>query len=242
MFTGQVDHPRTQAAPAALGDSLTMLDETLTLPQEAPSRIRSLARFAQIITILGVAVIVWYCAEAAYLMVFASAEYDQMLTFTYSVLSSSPEFAPVFEAGQKKYPVPESYSPLARGIVYVTSNLINVLALFALYWARELFRGYGRGEIFAEVAAMRLGKVGWMVTLLAPIGFIADFSVLKTVVVAAAPMETGLSFSGADFALMAFISVSELDAFAIVIGLLIVLVGRILSEASKISDENRSFI
>ncbi|WP_282609505.1 DUF2975 domain-containing protein [Pelagibius sp. Alg239-R121] len=219
-----------------------VLEETMAGQGRATGRIRSLARFAQILTLVGMAVIIWYCAEAAYLMAFSPAEYDEMLAFAYSVLSSSPDFAPVFEAGQQKYPVPESYSPLARAIVFVTSNMINVLALCALYWARELFRGYGRGEIFTEIAAMRLGKVGWMVTLLAPIGFVADFGLLKTVVVAAAPMDSGLSISAADFALMAYISVSELDAFAIVIGLLIVLVGRILSEASKISEENRSFI
>lgn len=219
-----------------------ILNETLSVRGEAPSRIRSLARVAQIFSILGMAVIVWYTAEAAYLMMFASAEYDQMLTFAYSVLSASPEFVPVFDAGLEKYDVPESYSPLARLLVLFSTHLTNFLGLYALFGAWELFRGYGRGEIFTEVAALRFSRIGWMITLLAPVGFVGDYGFLKTIVVAAAPGDAVLSFGPVDWALAVFINVGELDVFAIVIGLLIVLVGRILSEASKISDENRSFI
>lgn len=218
------------------------MEETMSAPAEATSRIRSLARVGDIMTLFGMALIVWYSAEAAYTMIFAPAEYDRMLAFAYSVLSADPGFAAIFEAGQQKYPTPESYSLLARVLVLLSSNLINFLALYALYWARELFRGYGRGEIFTEASAMRLGRVGWMITLLAPVGFVADFGVLKTIVVAAAPVADAVSFGAANLAILVYIGVGELDAFAIVIGLLIVLVGRILSEASKISDENRSFV
>lgn len=217
-------------------------DETMSERVEATGRIRSLARAADIVTLIGMALIVWYSAEAAYTMIFAPVEYDEILAFAYSILSTDPGFAAIFEAGQQKYPTPESYSVLARLIVLLSSNLFNLLALYALYWARELFRGYGRGEIFTEASAMRLGRVGWMITLLAPVGFVANFGVLKTIVVAAAPMADAVSFGAADLAILVYIGVGELDAFAIVIGLLIVLVGRILSEASKISDENRSFI
>ncbi len=219
-----------------------ILNETLSIQGEAPSRIRSLARFAQIFSILGMAVIVWYTAEAIYLMMFASAKYDEMLTFAYSVLSASPEFVAVFEAGLPKYDVPEGYSPQARLIVLLSTHLTNFLGFFALFCAWELFRGYGRGEIFTEAAAMRFSRIGWMITLLAPIGFVGDYGFLKTIVVAATPGEAAWSFGVVDWELAVFINVGELDVFAIVIGLLIVLVGRILSEASKISDENRSFI
>ncbi|WP_179954053.1 DUF2975 domain-containing protein [Denitrobaculum tricleocarpae] len=221
---------------------LMMMQETLSERVQATSRIRSWARGAEIVTFIGMAVIVWYCGDALYSLIFGSSEDEKLLTFVYSFLETNPEFAPVFEAGQPKYPPPEKYSLTARTVIFLSSNLINVLVLFALYWARELFRGYGRGEIFNEISAQRLGRVGWMITFLAPVGFISDYTLLKTILVAAAPGEAALTFGAPDLALIAYISVGELDAFAIVIGLLIVLVGRILSEASKISDENRSFI
>ncbi len=219
-----------------------MTQEAMTERTQATGRIRSWARGAEIVTYIGMAVIVWYCLDSLYSLIFDAAEDEELLTFVYSFLESSPEFAPVFEAGQEKYPAPERYSLWARILILLSSNLINVLALFALYWARELFKGYGRGEIFTEFSALRLGRIGWMITFLAPIGFISDYTLLKTILVAAAPGGAVVSFGAPDLALIAYISVGELDAFAIVIGLLIVLVGRILSEASKISDENRSFI
>lgn len=218
------------------------LYETESERDRATSRIRSWARGAEVITLIGLAVVVWYCADAVYSLMFEAAEDEELLKFVYTFLEASPEFAPVFEAGQEKYPAPDSYSLLARSIILLSSNFINVLVFFALYWARELFRGYRRGEIFTDASALRLARIGWMIALLAPVGFISNYVLLKTLVVAAAPGDAALSFGAPDLALIAYISFSELDAFAIVIGLLIVLVGRILSEATKISDENRSFV
>ncbi len=109
--------------------------------------------------------------------------------------------------------------------------LPDFLGLFALYTARKLFAGYQCGEVFTALAATRLKMIGWALVLLAPVSQIADMIGIYYINSIAHPKQVRIS-----------ISLEDTNIYAIVFGLLIVVVGYVMYEAVRISDENKRFV
>ncbi|MCG8558603.1 MAG: DUF2975 domain-containing protein [Hyphomicrobiales bacterium] len=179
-----------------------------------PARIRKLARIAEISALLGMTVL---CGSAAYLaglMLTSSAEIDVYL---------EQELLPKG--------VTATVTPFVRTVAYALAMVPFLVGLYALGRARQLFQGYRCGEVFTSSAAKRLSTVGWAVFALAPVSILTKSIALLTMTWLNAPKARYFG-----------IGLEQTDIFAIVFGLLLVVVGHILHEAALIAEENKSFI
>lgn len=118
----------------------------------------------------------------------------------------------------------------ASSLLILIMTAPTLLGLFGLARARQLFASYGRGEIFSAGAAKRLQSIGWVIIVLAPLGLLTN--------VAAAALLSGIGTG----ALEIQIGLSRTDVIAVICGLMFVVVGRILNEAARISDEHLLFV
>lgn len=108
---------------------------------------------------------------------------------------------------------------------------VDLLGLILLWTAMQLFAGYRRGEIFAPRAAMRLRRIGLMLVLMAPVSILGDLLTVLLLTLDNAPGGKSLS-----------LSIDDGDIYAVVIGLIIMAVGQIMTEALRLSEENQSFV
>ncbi|WP_020591756.1 DUF2975 domain-containing protein [Kiloniella laminariae] len=214
----------------------------ISTAEGVPDKIRSLARTAQIIAIIGITLIIWLMIESFRTAVISPDEIAEIMSFVRENIGESPDFKEAVANGIIGYPLPPSYSLEFRALFFIIPLLSSFLGLYALFYALRLFRGYRRGNIFTETSANRLARIGWSVVLLAPVTSLEEYWILKAILVTPSPLSILTSYNGHDLTLFSIVGVEQLDAFAIVIGLLMVLVGRILREATKISEENQSFI
>ena len=178
------------------------------------SKITTIACAAEIAAIIGMLILGMLFAYVLYALLFNGAEVD---------LRIREEF-------------------LEKGVATVFSIKERILGIFLLlasdFWglygihtARKLFAGYLRGEVFTVLAATRLKMIGWVVVLLAPISQMAETAGI-------------FYFSRIDHPerIRLHLSLEDTDVYAIVFGLLILVVGHVMHEAVRLSDENRSFV
>lgn len=104
----------------------------------------------------------------------------------------------------------------------------GVLALWASF---RLFTEYRRGSIFTLMAATRLRFIGWMVVLLTPIDIVVETFGTALFTHWAHPGKVKIS-----------ISFEDVHVFALVFGLVIVVIGHVMYQAIAISDENSAFV
>jgi len=177
-------------------------------------KINKLARYAELAAIIAQLILVLSFAYLFYMLFFDGSGFDEGISELF--LEKEKRIALTF---------------WQRGIGLILIILMDLIGLSGLNAARKLFKGYQRGEIFAPVAAKRLIFIGWMVVLLAPASQFATtigilfFNSLKK------PNTNALTFS-----------LDSTDFYAIVFGLLIVVVGHIMYEAVQLSNENKSFV
>lgn len=132
-----------------------------------------------------------------------------------------------FQTSDSAFP----FDAATRKAMFYLSIPPTICLMFAVYKARQLFRGYRNGDIFTESAGKRFETVGWAISampllfLITKIGMVTYF--------ANSHVGNGIKIS---------ISFGDFDFTALALGLLAVLVGRILGEAAKIADENKQFI
>ncbi len=115
------------------------------------------------------------------------------------------------------------------GVMFALAS--DCLGLLGLYTARRLFAGYQRGDVFTALAATRLKLIGWVVVLLAPVSQLAQTAGILYFTQIVTPGRMRVD-----------VSIEDSDVYAIVFGLLIVVVGYVMYEAVRISDENESFV
>lgn len=187
---------------------------TNTTKDDPSARIKALAQVAEIVTILGMLALALAIGYAAVLLVTGNPAFDSLLRD--QLVSFS---------------MPATLTPAVRAVAYLLVATPMVIGLYALHRVRRLFDGYHRGEIMTSRAAHRLSMVGWAVFAIAPASIITQ-SVARTV----------LGWLGDPSELLISIGLDDADVMAAVLGLLIVVVGRILREASRISDEYESFV
>ena len=111
--------------------------------------------------------------------------------------------------------------------------LPDFLELFGLYTARKLFTGYQTGEVFTELAATRL-KDHRLGRCLAGAGF-PDVANHQGIFYFTMDCRTQGGFAS-------IISLEDTDVYAIVFGLLIVVIGYVMYEAARICEENKGFV
>ncbi len=177
-------------------------------------RIITLARYAQIATLLGFILLTGASLYAFFACAFDEASANTLLKQEFL----DPNSTAVFTLLERLLGITLLFAP----------TLIGIIALGSAF---NLFAGYRRNEIFTKAAAARLRFIGWMVVLLSPVNQIAQtlgtafFSPLE---------EPGR--------VRVEVSFTDTDIYAIVFGLLIVVIGHIMYEATNLSDENRSFV
>ncbi|MCI4662431.1 MAG: DUF2975 domain-containing protein [Neomegalonema sp.] len=176
------------------------------------SRVYRLARFGEIIAILGMVVIAGAIAYQLYLMA-----------------ANDPQIDAPLRAALEPQGIVGVVTPLVRRSAYFLWVLMPLVGLIGLNHTRRLFRGYQRDEIFTPEAANRLSSVGWAVMALSPVATLADTLVVYL-------------YSAAAGDAKGTISIDDTDIFAIVFGLLLVVVGRVFHEAARIAQENKEFV
>ncbi len=127
--------------------------------------------------------------------------------------------------------VPLAITPTTRAIAYLLMISITGIFIFALWTAFRLFSGYARGEIFTELAASRLSRLGWAIVAMAPASIVVDG--LSTIVLTVNNPPGQRQFS---------LNLDATDFIAIVAGLVLVSAGRIMREATRVAEENRQFV
>lgn len=123
------------------------------------------------------------------------------------------------------------FSPWQRGFAALLGIVPDLFGIAALASARGLFEGYRRGEIFTLAASARLRFIGWMVVLLAPVGMLT-----RTIGIAVFTAWTEPGRLNID------LEIGDGEVYAIVFGMLIVVVGHVMYRAIEIDTENKAFV
>lgn len=109
--------------------------------------------------------------------------------------------------------------------------LTDFLGLVMLLQTRALFSGIRAMGIFTHTTAQRLRRIGWLVFALGPASVAMHMG--STALLSYWRDPTGLDVT---------LNIDDSDFYAMVIGLVIVAVGHIMVDATRIDAENRSFV
>jgi hypothetical protein len=122
-------------------------------------------------------------------------------------------------------------STLVRGICYGLAMVPLALYLAGLLAMRRLMGLFETGFVFTERAALEITRIGWYVALIAPvsIGCMTLGSVLLTW--GNGPGQRAFNFQ-----------FGVGDILALSYGGLLIIIGVVMQEAAKISDEHRQFV
>jgi hypothetical protein len=103
---------------------------------------------------------------------------------------------------------------------------------FALWMGLQLFRGYRNGEIFTQSAALRLNRIGWAIFAMLPVGLLMKVMLSRLLATGHQPADN----------LSLHFSIADIDVASIAFGLMAIIIGKVLGEAAKLSEENRLFV
>ncbi|HGG65427.1 MAG TPA: DUF2975 domain-containing protein [Rhodobacteraceae bacterium] len=112
--------------------------------------------------------------------------------------------------------------------VQLTSLMLGMVMIFTI---RRLFIGIRKIGVFVPQTARRLRIIGWVIIAMAPVSILSEFVVYALVQM----------WANSNLAAMQ-LSFDDTDVYAIVIGLVLVVVGHIMLEAIRIYDENGAFV
>ena len=134
---------------------------------------------------------------------------------------------------QKKLP-----NGFIGGLPFVVRSLLFVVAVASMFpavigfcVATELFSSFSKGEVFTSDAAGKISLIGWALVALPLANTIGNLLISGILLL---------------FKTMGTVSVTidfdEGDMMAVVFGLLFVILGRVMREAAKLSEENKQFV
>jgi len=121
-----------------------------------------------------------------------------------------------------------------RGMRLLSATLLplsSITGILAMVFSLRLFGAYRRGEIFTSLSARRLRIIGWLIVLIAPIDMFVRTLGIAIYSAWAKPGKVNIS---AEF--------SEGEVYALVFGLLIVIVAQVMVKAIEISEENEAIV
>ncbi len=120
---------------------------------------------------------------------------------------------------------------VVRALIFAIAVASMFPAVIGFCVATELFSSFSKGEVFTSDASGKISLIGWALVALPLANTIGNLLVSSILFLF---KTTGqVSFS---------IDFDDGDVMAIVFGLLFVILGRIMAEAAKLSEENRQFI
>lgn len=125
----------------------------------------------------------------------------------------------------------ENVGPVALWLAAIFRSLTDLVGVMILLTAHGLFRAYRSGAVFAPEATGRVSRIGALLVALAPASVIGDMLAILALTSANAVGERQLT-----------IGFDDMDLYAIVLGLIVVAAGIIMTEAARLSEENKSFV
>ena len=181
---------------------------------EISQKIRVISRIAELVAIFGLALSSAALVYGLYLLALDGSAFDA-------------EIAGNFLGTDKTITLTLGQRML--GVLFM--SLSNIVGIVGLFQARQLFAGYQKGQIFTARAASRFQLIGWVLVILVPASKIEEtlgsFYFNKIL----EPSKSKVVFSFLD-----------VDIYALVFGLLLVVVGYVMHTAVTISDENKGFV
>jgi len=123
------------------------------------------------------------------------------------------------------------FSKSQIGMILALQMTTLVLGLVMLLTIRRLFIGIRKIGVFVPETAQRLRVIGWLIIAMVPVGILSEFGVYALVQM----------WANSNLAAMQ-LSFEDTDVYAIVIGLVLVVVSHIMLEAIRIYDENGAFV
>lgn len=163
----------------------------------------------------------WICRALLWLVLPALALYVVILP------EQLPHHGWVASAGFTARPLP----PAVALAVWGALGVIALPALWGLWSLRRLFEGYAAGAIFTVAAARRLRHCG---VALVVAGLETPFG--------SALLSVSLSFDLPKGSRMLVLSWSGNDVVLLVVGALLLIVGRVMGEAARIAEDNAGFV
>lgn len=154
-----------------------------------------------------------------------------ILFFLWTALSNSGEAARIL-AGQLSMDEPAPMLSVPKALLLTLLWLItDAVAFVMLLQIRALFVGIRARGVFTTMTAERLRRIGWLVFVIAPLGVLVNMCASMLLHHWRDPTE-----------LHGSISMSDGDFYAMVVGLVIIAVGHIMVDASRLDAENRAFV
>ena len=183
-------------------------------PVKSHKNIAQLARIAEVMTLGGLAILAAVTAFLFVPMLFGGAG-------TLAHLQDQLDMAP---------------SPIVISVwqrIFVVVLLLIPLGLGAamLLVLRSLFSGIRKHGFFTTAAAVHLKRVGWILIAMVPVGFLVEG--LGTMAMTMNQPDGKRSIS---------LSLNDTDVYALVIGLTIVILSKILLEGVQLLEENKAFV
>lgn len=180
--------------------------------KQAQERIAKISKIAEIVCLIGFFIMAISMIYTAYLYLIDTAIFDKEL-------KSNIEIPSIV------------INDINRALTYLLIALSDSIALFTFYQAWRLFREYKKGYILTILAAQKLKLIGWAVFSLGPFNILINTIVVYILTITS--KSEGASIS---------VSIEDTHIYAVILGLLLVTLGKILHEASIISDEHNSFV
>ncbi len=118
-----------------------------------------------------------------------------------------------------------------KGLTHIFGSIAPLLLLYGLWQVRQFFELYRAGDLFPVGAGFHIKRFGQALTGVA-IAQIVSGAAISAVLTAHLPPGQG----------MVAINLSSTNLATLVIAALIMMMGRLLDEASRVAEENRSIV
>lgn len=122
-------------------------------------------------------------------------------------------------------------TPLQRTIGFLLSIAADLPGIAGILIAMKLFERLRHSPVFTSQTANSLRQIGWCVVLLMPFSQFSHTMSTAYLTHVISPGRLNID-----------IEINSGDVFALVFGLVIVLLGHMMFEAANMSEENKSFI
>lgn len=177
-------------------------------------RIKKLARYACVFSVLGAIISIGTIAYYTVLMFIDTQAVDAAIR---------EEFVTAGET--------ITINGVSRTLTFIFEITPVLIGIYIFTQAVRLFREYMRGRVFTFESAAKLNKIGWAVAALAPLGILFETLAVLALTMYNPAGQRQLS-----------IGISETEVYAIILGLLLITLAKILHEAAIISEENQAII
>ena len=173
-----------------------------------------LLKGASVVAVVGIGLFIATSIWGIYSIAFDGSAFDAILADNFLGIGESS----IYTTTQR----------LFGGALLIVSSMSGIYAIIIVLL---LFRGYLKGQVFDLASAQRIRLIGWMIFALAPLSIVCETIGRYFFTKWMQPGRINIE-----------LSLSDGDIFAVVFGLLIVIVGHVMTKANEIAEENKSFV